>query len=177
MLSGLVRMHADGGMYIVCGDNQQPANFHATLWSRDNTILIAARTTSNGTQLVSMGERASIVIGEDCMFSTGVWMKTSDMHCIVDIETQQIVNKNGNVGDVVLGKHVWIGQDVLVVLGVKIGSGAIVGAKSFVNKDIPDCTLSVGTPARELRSGVTWLRSHAFVASEYAAVRDDLGLD
>lgn len=176
-LEGVVRMHADGGMYIVCGDNRQPARFHATLWSRNNTILIAPRTTSNGTQLVSMGANASIVVGEDCMFSAGSWVKTSDMHCIVDVATHKGVNRHGNVGDVVLGKHVWVGQDVIIMLGVKIGSGSIVGAKSFVNGDIAERTLSVGVPAREVRTGVTWLRSHAFVAAEYAAVRDDLGLE
>jgi carbonic anhydrase/acetyltransferase-like protein (isoleucine patch superfamily) len=176
LAQGLIRMHAPCATAIVLGDNLQPAFFQMTLWSKGNMVFIGARTTSNGTQLVAMGEEASIVIGEDCMFSTGVWVKTSDMHCIVDLKTNRMINKMGNAGDIVIGKHAWIGQDVLVALGVEIGEGAIIGAKSFVNKSVTKFSLNVGIPARELRTGVTWLRSHALVPAEYDAVRRDLGI-
>jgi carbonic anhydrase/acetyltransferase-like protein (isoleucine patch superfamily) len=175
-VKGLIRVHAQGGVCVLEGDNGQPTFFNVTLWSRDNTVIIGRQTTSNGTHLVTMGQGASITIGNDCMFSTGVWLKTSDMHCIVDVVTQEVLNKDGNVGHIVLGKHVWVGQDALVVLGVRIGDGAIIGAKSYVNQDIEKLTLNVGTPVRQLRSGVTWLRSHVFVPTEFAAVREHLGL-
>ena len=175
-VQGLIRMHSPGAAAFILGENAQPSYFNITLWSRGNTVLIGPRTTSNGTQLVAMGENASIIVGEDCMFSTGVWLKTSDMHCIVDIETGEMINKMGNVGDILIGKHAWIGQDALVVLGVEIGDGAIIGAKSFVNKPVAKFSLNVGSPVRELRTGVTWLRSHTMVPSEYEAVRRNLGL-
>ena len=110
------------------------------------------------------------------MFSTGVWVKSSDMHAIVDLATDKMVNRNGNVGDIEIGRHVWIGQDVLITQGVKVGSGAALGAKSLVRHDVPAQTLWAGVPARQLRENVTWMRSHTVMREELAQVRTSLGL-
>lgn len=48
----------------------------------------------------------------------------------------------------VIGNDVWLGANVVVLQGVKIGNGAIVGANSLVNKDIPDFSIAVGNPAK-----------------------------
>lgn len=47
-----------------------------------------------------------------------------------------------------IGNDVWIGVDSIVRRGVKIGNGAVVGANSFVNKDVPPFAIVVGSPAR-----------------------------
>lgn len=39
-------------------------------------------------------------------------------------------------GDSVVGNDVWIGQNVTVMPGVRIGDGAIIAANSVVTKDI-----------------------------------------
>lgn len=44
-------------------------------------------------------------------------------------------------------EDVWLGADVHVLDGAKIGKGAIVGAKALVKGDIPDYTIAVGIPA------------------------------
>lgn len=46
-----------------------------------------------------------------------------------------------------LGNDVWIGQGVFIKAGVKIGDGAIVGARSVVTKDVPAYAIVAGTPA------------------------------
>ena len=50
-----------------------------------------------------------------------------------------------------LGSNVWIGFDVCVMPGVKIGDGAIVGARSAVFDDVPAYTVVAGNPARVIR--------------------------
>jgi acetyltransferase-like isoleucine patch superfamily enzyme len=99
------------------------------------------------------------------------------MHTIVDLQTDTVVNRHGNAGDIEIGRHVWVGQDVLVTLGVKVGSGAILGAKALIREDVPERTLWAGVPARQLRENVTWLRAHVMVPDELAQVRTSLGLD
>ena len=47
-----------------------------------------------------------------------------------------------------IGHDVWIGDDVYIVGDIKIGHGAIIGAKSFVNRDIPPYAIAAGAPAR-----------------------------
>jgi virginiamycin A acetyltransferase len=43
---------------------------------------------------------------------------------------------------------VWIGYGATILSGVKIGHGAIVGAKSLVSKDVPNYAIVAGNPAR-----------------------------
>lgn len=55
---------------------------------------------------------------------------------------------NDKSKDVVIEEDVWIGANVTILPGVKIGRGAIVGACSLVTKNIPPYALAVGNPAR-----------------------------
>lgn len=47
--------------------------------------------------------------------------------------------------------NVWIGFDVCVLPGVRIGAGSIIGARSVVTDDVPSYTVSAGNPARVIR--------------------------
>lgn len=51
----------------------------------------------------------------------------------------------------VIGHDVWIGVDSIIRRGVKIGNGAIIGANSFVNEDIPSFAIAVGNPAKVIK--------------------------
>ncbi len=50
----------------------------------------------------------------------------------------------------IIGNDVWLGQNVVVRRGVTIGDGAIVGANSFVNKDVAAFSIVAGSPAKEI---------------------------
>lgn len=51
----------------------------------------------------------------------------------------------------VIGNDVWLGAGCIIKQGVKIGDGAVVGAGSFVNKDVEPFSIVVGSPAKLLR--------------------------
>ena len=50
-----------------------------------------------------------------------------------------------------VGPNVWIGFDSCVLPGVRIGEGAVVGARSVVTEDVPPYTVVAGNPARLVR--------------------------
>ncbi|WGE71544.1 hypothetical protein NYR79_01310 [Actinobacillus equuli subsp. haemolyticus] len=50
-----------------------------------------------------------------------------------------------------IGNDVWIGAKSIVKSGITIGDGAIIGAMSFVNQDVPPYAIVVGCPARIIR--------------------------
>lgn len=50
-----------------------------------------------------------------------------------------------------IGHDVWIGRNSIIKEGVEIGTGAVVGAGSFVNKNVAPYSIVVGSPARLLR--------------------------
>lgn len=52
---------------------------------------------------------------------------------------------------VVIESNVWLGDNVVVLPGVTIGSGSIIGANSVVSKDVPKNTISVGVPAKVIK--------------------------
>lgn len=58
--------------------------------------------------------------------------------------------KGGGQG-VVIGNDVWIGQNVTIKFGVKIGDGAIIAANSVVTKDVPPYTVCGGIPAKFIK--------------------------
>jgi acetyltransferase-like isoleucine patch superfamily enzyme len=49
---------------------------------------------------------------------------------------------------VCIGNRVWIGFGACILPGVKIGDGAVIGARAVVASDVPPHAISVGNPAR-----------------------------
>ena len=49
---------------------------------------------------------------------------------------------------VTIGHDVWIGADVIIMDGVKVGNGAIIAAKAVVTKDVPNYAVVGGVPAK-----------------------------
>lgn len=54
-------------------------------------------------------------------------------------------------GKVTIKRNARIGSHSLVMPGVTIGQNAMVGAFSFVTKDVPDNALAIGVPAKVVR--------------------------
>lgn len=52
------------------------------------------------------------------------------------------------VAGVEIGDYVWFGDDILVMKGIRIGSGAIIQARSVVVSDIPELAIAGGHPCR-----------------------------
>lgn len=52
------------------------------------------------------------------------------------------------VKDVEIGDAVWIGMNVLILPGTRIGEGAIIQAGSVVHGEIPPCAIAGGNPAK-----------------------------
>lgn len=52
----------------------------------------------------------------------------------------------------IIGNDVWIGANVVVIGGVKIGNGAVIAAGAVVVKDVPPFTLVGGVPAKVIKS-------------------------
>ena len=68
-------------------------------------------------------------------------------HCsIYSIST--IDNKEGKI---ILKKNCKIGSHSVIMPGVTIGENSIIGAFSFVNKDIPNNVIAVGVPAKVIK--------------------------
>ena len=50
-----------------------------------------------------------------------------------------------------MGNDVWIGQNVTIMSGVKIGDGAIIAANSVVTKNVDSYSIVGGNPAKFIK--------------------------
>lgn len=58
---------------------------------------------------------------------------------------------DGKKGKVTLKRKCRIGSHSLIMPGVTIGENSVIGAFSFVNRDIPDNVVALGVPAKVVK--------------------------
>ncbi|WP_019612930.1 sugar O-acetyltransferase [Psychromonas ossibalaenae] len=85
-------------------------------------------------------------IGHNVMFGPCVMLSTGT-HPIDPVERQ--TTEYG--APIKIGNDVWLGGNVSVLPGVKIGNNCVIGAGSVVNRDIEDNSVAVGNPCRVIR--------------------------
>jgi len=61
-----------------------------------------------------------------------------------------IWDRDGSSG-IIIGENVFLGAGVRILHSVTIGDGAVIGANSLVDRDIPPFTVYGGIPARYIR--------------------------
>jgi len=92
--------------------------------------------------------KGQLYIGENTM--------TAPFVSIVDAN-HRIVKKDpirfsGNdIDNIYIDKNVWIATGAVILKEVNIGEGAVIGANSVVNKDVPSFTIVAGTPAKIIK--------------------------
>lgn len=75
----------------------------------------------------------------------------------IDIDTfeETRLNKIDKKTSVYIGNDVWIGCNVVLLGGIKIGDGAIISAGAVVTKDVEPYTIVGGVPAKPIRKRFT----------------------
>ncbi|PKA39954.1 hypothetical protein CWR43_30270 [Rhizobium sullae] len=115
-------------------------------------VTLGANLQANGFLNISSAEETKVTLGKDCLISSAT-IRSSDMHPIYDLETNERVNMGA---DVTIGDHVWFGQESIVLKGVTIGSGCVLALRSMVTRDVePNCVVG-GSPAKILRRNIRW---------------------
>lgn len=57
---------------------------------------------------------------------------------------------------IVIGKHAWLTSDCTIMMGVRIGDGAIIGSNTLVNASVPANCIANGIPAKVTQTGILW---------------------
>ena len=123
------------------------------------------RTSSIGSYSVAnsiimytvIGNYCSIGHNVDCCLGNHPLDRITTSNCTVLGSMSEIYQKfknridHQNFSKTTLGHDVWIGANVSVITGVKIGNGAVVGAGAVITKDVPDYAVVAGNPAKVVR--------------------------
>jgi lipopolysaccharide O-acetyltransferase len=120
---------------------------------KEKLITIGDRVQIN--DYVHIAARLRLTIGNDVLIASKVFI-TDHNHGKYSGDDQSSPHeapaKRAEVSaPVSIEDNVWLGEYVTVLPGVTIGKGAIIGAMSVVNKDIPPYTIAVGAPAKVIK--------------------------
>ena len=117
-------LHANWGGHLV--------HFGSQIYANSNLTLV---------------DDGHIYVGDKVMFGPNVTIATANHPIDAKLRGKGLqYNK-----DVYIGENTWIGENVVIVPGIRIGKNVVIGAGSVVTKDIPDDVLAVGNPCRVLR--------------------------
>ncbi|MBM0129450.1 acyltransferase [Segatella copri] len=127
-----------------------------SFWMEGNGIHITiGKNTSftNDVHVNAQEDDMSIEIGENCMLSNHIIIRTSDSHPIYSLDSNQRINR---AKPIKIGNHVWVAPCSEIMKGVTIGDGTIIGSQTMVTKDVPNNCLVVGRPAKIVKVNIRW---------------------
>ena len=96
-----------------------------------------------------IGVRGTIEIGNNVIFGPRVNI-FSENHIFNDRE-KPIKHQGVIKGATYIGNDVWIGANVSILSGVRVGDGCVIAAGSVVNRDLPPFSVAGGVPAKVIK--------------------------
>ncbi len=117
----------------------------------DNVLVLGDVRVGNNTWIgpnVILDGQGGLTIGDNCSISAGVQIYTHDT---VEWATS-MGEKPAQTAPSSIGSGVYIGPNTVIQKGVAIGDRAVIGAMSFVNKDVPAGARVCGAPARPMNT-------------------------
>lgn len=111
-------------------------------------LIVHGSGGSNVNLTIICGDR--IEIGKDVQIGRGVTIR--------DNNGNHYINRSGykNTNPVIIGDKAWLCEGCTIMPGVKIGAGAIVGAKAFVTSNVPPNAMVSGNPAVVIDEDILW---------------------
>lgn len=111
-----------------------------------------------------VANNSDLVIGNFCSIGKNVNIYLGGNHHLDWVTTYPFGHIHNNVfntfdgsdhptskGDVTIGNDVWIGDNSVIMSGVKIGDGAVIANNSHIVKDVEPYSLVGGNPAKFIK--------------------------
>lgn len=124
----------------------------------DNLELLSPFTCDYGNNIV-LGK--NVFINSNCYFMDGAKITVGDNvfigpSCGFYTANHPLDYQTRNQGieqalPILIGNNVWLGGNVIVLPGVKIGDGCVIGAGSVVTKDIEANSVATGIPCNVIK--------------------------
>lgn len=106
-------------------------------------------------KIESVGAFCSFAEGTDVVWNHQLDMVTNHDFIYESVICPEITNQKYSYADFnkkcVIGNDVWLGKNVIVTNGVRIGNGVRAAAGAIITKDVPDYAIVAGIPARIIK--------------------------
>ena len=98
---------------------------------------------------------SKITIGENSMFSANIIIRNSDVHSILNQNSQRI----NPARDTIIGDRVWVGYGANILKGSIIENDSIIGSQSVVaGLYVPKGSIAAGNPAKIVKENIHWCK-------------------
>lgn len=141
---------------------------HSDISIGDNTIILNGARMQVYNDLTSrdskleignncyIGYNNTFLAGGDIIIEDGVLMASnilisSENHSVNPEDDKYYMDQKLECESVVIGEGSWLGENCIILPGVKIGKKCVIGAGSIVTKSIPDYCIAVGNPAKIIK--------------------------
>lgn len=151
------KIFVDNGGTVVIGDH---CRFNSAMWANPTTHAdqTAFRVFNGG--ILKIGNHCGIsnvnitctkeiTIEDHVMIGAGCCIWDTDFHPI-NYESR-ISGENGPSKAITIKEGTFIGANVIIMKGVRIGKHSVIGAGSVVTKDVPDYEVVAGNPVKPIR--------------------------
>jgi acetyltransferase-like isoleucine patch superfamily enzyme len=117
-----------------------------------NTIVIG-NDVMIGSNAVFIASESSIIIGNQVVFAPNVTIRGGNHNIGVMGKYMYQVREKREIDDqpVVIEDDVWVGSNVTILKGVKIGRGSVLAAGAVVTKNVPPYAIIAGIPAEVIK--------------------------
>ena len=152
LLNSLIKIQGNDNEIIL---NSNSYIQGAEIWIQDNKCVISIGDNSfigRHTHLACTEDGSKLIVGNDCMISSNVQVRTGDSHHIFDMDDNRI----NQAQSVFIGDHCWLGEGSKVLKGVVLEGDDIVSTGAIVTKSFGKNMLLGGVPAKVLKEEVNW---------------------
>lgn len=111
-------------------------------FNKNDQSIIYSFAVSGGCYFM-IGEGSKLIIGDGTIWAWNLNLQTAN-HDLKD-------RSKYNAKDIIIGKNCWIGGNVSIIAGAKLGDNVVVGANSVVNKEFPSNVVIAGCPAKIIK--------------------------
>lgn len=102
--------------------------------------------------------KTNLYIGNFVSIAPDVTFVVSGEHSVNHLSTFPFKNRiiNGEFealskGDIIIGDDVWIGENAIILSGVKVGQGAVIAAGAVVTREVPPYSVVAGVPGKIIK--------------------------
>lgn len=133
---------------IKIGDSTLIGSYSILTTMPDGQVEIGNDVLVNSFSVLGASQR--LRIEDHCIFAAFVQI-TDAMHGIDDVSVL-IKHAETRSAPVTIEQNVWLGSAAMVMMGVTVGEGSVIGAKSLVTRNIPPNSVAFGIPAKVMRT-------------------------
>ena len=136
---------------VIIGNNVKI--YGGVIFWGDGKIIIEDNVRIGFNTIIYSHKAGGIIIGENTAIAAGSYIIDTNHHTglLNQNDDSPISNGNDYHKRIIIGKNVWVAAHCVIAAGSILNDGCIIGANSFVNKEVPENAIAVGSPVKVIK--------------------------